>query len=72
MCYIILEIHMLFSCSYLRFVFANGTERSFFVYCLTAFNDLYGTRVYTRNATRQVGDMTGATTIMFTGEGVQK
>ena len=52
---------MLFPCSYLRFVFANGTERSFFVHCLTAFNDLYGTRICTRNATRQVGDMTGAT-----------
>lgn len=43
----------------------------FLVYCLTAFNDLYGTRVYTRNATRQIGDTTGATTITFTGPGEQ-
>jgi hypothetical protein len=53
----------------LRFQFANGTVRTFFVHCLTAFNDLYGTRVYTTNATRQIGDTTGATTITFTGEG---
>lgn len=53
----------------LTFRFPNGTERSFTVYWLSAYNDLYGTRIYDRNATRQIGDTTGATTITFTGPG---
>jgi hypothetical protein len=53
----------------LTFSFPNGTVRTFPAYYLAASNDLYGTRVYIRNATRQVGDTTGATTITFTGPG---
>ena len=57
--------------SVLTFSFPNGTVRTFPAYYLAASNDLYGTRVYIRNATRQIGDTTGGTTITFTGPGEQ-
>ena len=63
---------MLLSHSVLTFLFPNGTVVDFPVYCLTTSNSDYGTRVYRRNATRQTGDETGATTITFTGPGMKQ
>ena len=51
------------------FNFPNGTSRAERVTCLSTGNDVFGTRNYRVNATRQSGDTKGGTSITFTGPG---